>query len=817
MAYDFKKIEKKWQKNWEETKPFKTDKSKDKKKFYCLEMLPYPSGRIHMGHVRNYSIGDVCSRFHSMNGYNVLHPMGWDSFGMPAENAAIKSGKSPAVHTVENIEMMKVQFKNLGFSYDWDREISSCTPEYYKWNQWFFIKMIEMGLAYRKKREVNWCPSCQTVLANEQAEGGTCWRCDSEVHQKELDQWFIKTTKYTEELLKDLDKLTEWPLNVRQMQKNWIGKSVGSKVKFKLKETDKEIEVFTTRIDTIFGATFMCIAPNHPIVEEIKKVSDLKEDIDKFVDKINKIPREERLTSTEKLGQFTGVYAINPFTNKEIPVYLANFVLMEYGTGAVMSVPAHDERDFEFAKKYNLPIIPVISPEKDKTFDEELKEAFTIYGYLINSGKYTGKTSDEAKEEMNKFIVENGIGEPAVTYRIKDWGISRQRYWGTPIPVIYCEDCGIVPVPEKDLPVKLPEDVVFTGEGGSPLLTSKTFLHATCPKCGKEAKRETDTMDTFMDSSWYYFRYISPKLDSAPFDKEEAKYFTPVDLYIGGVEHATMHLMYTRFFTKFLRDLGLLEISEPVKRLLTQGMVIKDGVKMSKSKGNVVDPDEMIEKYGADAVRLFMLFAAPPEKEIEWADRGAEGALRFLNRVWNFAEENKDKITKEGDLNIKELKGKGKDLFRKLHQTILKVSDDIQITIHLNTAIASMMELFNSLSSFKPANDNENLLVKEVYSSLVKMLNPFAPHICSELGEMLNISLNSWPKGLKEYAKEDNFTLVVQISGKVKAKIEAQIGITQEEAIKIAKENEKVQKALEGKTVIKEIYIPNRLLNIVAK
>jgi len=817
MAYDFKTIEKKWQKTWEKTKPYKTSKSKDKKKFYCLEMLPYPSGRIHMGHVRNYSIGDVCSRYYSMNNYNVLHPMGWDSFGMPAENAAIKTGKAPAIHTVENIEMMKVQFKNLGFAYDWDREISSCTPEYYKWNQWFFIKMIEMGLAYRKKREVNWCPTCQTVLANEQAEGGTCWRCDSDVNQKELDQWFIKTTDYTEQLLEDLDKLPEWPSNVRQMQKNWIGKSTGSNVKFQLEGLNEEIEVFTTRVDTIFGSTFLCIAPNHPIVEKIKKQSHLKEEINSFVDKINKISREDRLISTEKLGQFTGINAINPFTNKPVPVYLANFVLMEYGTGAVMSVPAHDERDFEFAKKYKLPIIPVIAPEKDTKYEEELAEAFTIYGYLINSGKFTGKTSDEAKKEMNNFLTENNIGSAAVTYRIKDWGISRQRYWGTPIPVIYCEDCGIVTVPEKDLPVKLPEDVEFKGEGGSPLLTSKTFLDVKCPKCGKNARRETDTMDTFMDSSWYYFRYISSNLDSAPFDKEDADYFTPVDLYIGGVEHATMHLMYTRFFTKFLRDLGMLKIDEPVKRLLTQGMVIKDGVKMSKSKGNVVDPDEMIEKYGADSVRVFMLFAAPPEKEIEWADQGAEGILRFLNRVWTFAEENSETIQMEGMLNKDDLKEKGKALFRKMHQSILKISEDIKVKIHLNTAIAAMMELFNSLSSFKAVDEADKLLIKEVYLSLIKMLNPFAPHITAELSEMYGISLENWPQGKQEYAKEENFTLVVQLNGKVKGKIQAPIGISDDEAYQLAENDEKIKTALEGKTIIKKIYIKNRLLNIVVR
>ncbi len=817
MAYNFAEVEKKWRERWEKEKPYKVDVDNSKKKFYCLEMLPYPSGRIHMGHVRNYSIGDVVARYLSMNGYNVMHPMGWDAFGLPAENAAIKSGKHPKVHTVNHIEMMRKQLKNLGFSYDWDREIATCFPEYYKWNQWFFLKMYEKGLVYRSKREVNWCPSCQTVLANEQAEGGTCWRCDSVVEKKELEQWFIRITDYADRLLNNLEKLDNWPENVKQMQKNWIGRSEGSLVKFKIKKLNKHIEVFTTRVDTIFGCTFLCIAPNHSLVKEIAEHSSLKKEIEEFVDKINKMSREERLQSTEKLGQFTGLYAVNPFNGKEIPVYLANFVLADYGTGAVMSVPAHDERDFEFAKKYNLEIVPVIAPKKDFVYTEPLEKAFSDYGYLVNSGEFSGLTSEQAKKKMNEWLEKNNLGKSAITYKLKDWGISRQRYWGTPIPMIYCKHCGVVPVPYEDLPVELPEDVEFKGEGGSPLLTSKTFLKTKCPKCGKEAKRETDTMDTFFDSSWYYFRYLDPKNDKEPFSKDKANYWAPVDLYIGGIEHATMHLIYTRFFTMFLHDLGLVSVEEPVVRLLTQGMVIKDGRKMSKSLGNVVDPDEMIQKYGSDAVRVFMLFAAPPEKEIDWQDQGAEGALRFLTRIWNFAEENSDVLKSDSDLNFEKLSSSGKNLIKKLHKTIKKVSDDIRERIHLNTAIASLMEFFNSISSFKPDSESDKAALKEAYSGLVKMLMPFAPHMCSELGELYGIDIAKWPEYSQEFAADKTFMLVVQVNGKVKGKIEAPMGISEDEAFKLASENPKVKSALEGFTVVKKIYIPNRLLNIVVK
>ena len=817
MAYDFEKVENKWKEKWEKENPYKVEVDDNKKKFYCLEMLPYPSGRIHMGHVRNYSIGDVVARYLSMKGYNVLHPMGWDSFGLPAENAAIKRGDHPRVHTVNHIEMMRKQLKNLGFSYDWDREIATCFPEYYKWNQWFFLKMYEKGLAYRSKRSVNWCPSCRTVLANEQAEGGKCWRCDSEVEQKELEQWFIRITDYADRLLNNLDKLEGWPENVKEMQRNWIGRSEGSIIKFKVKGLEKDLEVFTTRVDTIFGCTFVCVAPNHKIVKEFVEKGESGKEVQDFVDKINKMSREERLQTSEKLGQFTGFYAINPFNKKEVPVYLANFVLAEYGTGAVMSVPAHDERDFEFAKKYRLEIIPVIAPEKGFVYQGELEKAFTEYGYLVNSGEFTGLKTEDAKVKMNEWLEKEGLGKAAITYKLKDWGISRQRYWGTPIPIIYCDKCGIVPVPYEDLPVELPDDVEFKGEGGSPLLTSKTFLKTKCPKCGGEATRETDTMDTFIDSSWYYFRYIDPKNDKEPFSKEKVEYWSPVDLYIGGIEHATMHLIYTRFFTMFLHDLGLVPVEEPVVRLLTQGMVIKDGRKMSKSLGNVVDPDEMIQKYGADAVRLFMLFAAPPEKEIDWQDQGAEGALRFLTRVWNFGEENAEIIKSQIGFDVNKISKKGKELVKKLHKTIKKVSEDIEVRIHLNTAIASLMELFNSLSSFKPENDFDKAAIKETFSGLVKMLMPFAPHICSEMGEIYGVDLRQWPVFDKNLAKDQTFMLIVQVNGKVKGKIEVEMGIDADEAYLKALEDGKVAKALEGKNIVKKIYIPNRLLNIVVK
>ncbi|MCK5879017.1 MAG: leucine--tRNA ligase [Holophagae bacterium] len=817
MAYNFTEIEPRWQKRWKDEKPYTAKRDPSRKKFYCLEMLPYPSGRIHMGHVRNYSIGDVVSRYLSMNGYNVMHPMGWDAMGMPAENAAIKSGQHPREHTHNHMEMMRAQFQNLGFSYDWDREIASCDPEYYRWNQWIFLKMMEKGLVYRSRRSVNWCPSCQTVLANEQAEGGTCWRCDSEVELKELEQWFVRVTDYAEELLNGLDNLPQWPENVKTMQRNWIGRSEGSFIEFQLDGINKSLEVFTTRIDTIFGATFVCLAPNHPLVKEIREMSSEQAAVDEFVARMNRMSREERRASTEKLGQFTGIYALNPFTKKRIPVYLANFVLMEYGTGAVMSVPAHDQRDFEFAKKYNLPILPVIVPEPGFRYEGELTEAVEATGVLVDSGVFSGISSDVAKIEMNEVAEAGDFGRGAITYKLKDWGISRQRYWGTPIPIIYCDKCGIVPVPEKDLPVKLPDDVVFTGTGGSPILTSESFLHTTCPKCGGEARRETDTMDTFVDSSWYYYRYLSPHLDTAPFDVDDAAYWAPVDLYIGGVEHATMHLIYTRFFTKLLRDFGLLKIDEPVKKMVTQGMVIKDGRKMSKSLGNVVDPDDMIQKYGADAVRVFMLFASPPEKEIEWKDQGAEGALRFLSRVWNYGENNSELVQNKELFDVDQLTGSARALFQKLHHTIAKVGDDIEKRLHLNTAIASLMELLNQLSTALTEGETVQAVAGAAYRDMIRMLVPFAPHMAFELGEIYGFDVSKWPELNRKFAVADNFTLVVQINGKIKDKIEAELGIDADAAFELAAASERVAAELAGKNIVKKIYVPDRLLNLVVR
>ncbi len=817
MAYPFDTIESKWQQKWEQDTPFRAERDDNRKKFYCLEMLPYPSGRIHMGHVRNYSIGDVVSRYLRMKGYNVLHPMGWDAMGMPAENAAIKSGRHPREHTWEHIDMMRQQLKNLGFSYDWDREIASCDPDYYRWNQWIFLKMLEKKLVYRSRRDVNWCPECQTVLANEQAEGGTCWRCDSQVEQKDLEQWFVRITNYAQELLDGLDNLKNWPDNVKTMQQHWIGRSEGSMVTFKLAELDQSFDVFTTRIDTIYGATFVCLAPNHPLVDKIKAVSDRKDEIDAFVNKMARLSREERLASTEKLGQFTGVHAVNPFNGEKVPVWLANFVLMDYGTGAVMSVPAHDQRDFEFATAYNLTIRPVIVPEKGKRYEEKLETAVEAYGFTIDSGPFSDLPSEDARIQMNQVAQEKGFGEATVTYKLKDWGISRQRYWGCPIPILYCNDCGIVPVPESELPVKLPDDVTFSGSGGSPILTSKTFLETDCPTCGKKARRETDTMDTFVDSSWYYYRYISPRYEAGPFNSKDAAYWTPVDLYIGGIEHATMHLIYTRFFTKLLRDLGLLKIDEPVNKLVTQGMVIKDGRKMSKSLGNVVDPDDMINTYGADALRVFMLFAAPPEKEIEWKDQGAEGALRFLNRIWNYGEEHEDIARHTEPVEPESLTGAAADLFRKLHQTIRKVSDDIEQRLHLNTAIASLMELFNELSGFTPESETDRAVAGETYRQLVCMLQPFAPHIAFEIGELYGFGVETWPVLNADFAKAETFTLVVQVNGKVRDKLEADADISREEALRLAGERDKVQAAIEGKQVVKEIYIPGRLVNLVVK
>ncbi|MGB9839332.1 leucine--tRNA ligase [Thermovenabulum sp.] len=815
MVYDFKRIEQKWQKIWEEQKIYKVYEDKEKPKYYCLEMFPYPSGKLHMGHVRNYSIGDVVARYKRMNGYNVLHPMGWDAFGLPAENAAIKHKIHPAKWTWDNINNMKRQLKELGISYDWDREVATCHPDYYKWTQWFFLKLYEMGLAYRKKAYVNWCPSCATVLANEQVVDGKCERCGTEVGKKNLEQWFFKITEYAEELLEDLKKLPGWPEKVKIMQQNWIGKSEGVEVCFTAEKTNDKIAVFTTRPDTIFGVTYLVLAPEHPLVNTLSEGTPYEKEVKEFqkkMEKLNEITRTS--TETEKEGLFIGAYAINPVNNERIPIWIANYVLLDYGTGAVMGVPAHDQRDFEFAKKYNLPMKLVIKPVEGYLKIEEMEKAFTEAGVLINSGAFTGMQSEEAKKEIGKFMEQKGIGKITINYKLRDWLISRQRYWGAPIPVIYCEKCGIVPVPEEQLPVLLPENVEFNPKGTSPLLLCEEFLNTTCPKCNSPAKRETDTMDTFMCSSWYYYRYTDPKNSEKPFDETKLKYWMPVDQYIGGVEHAILHLMYSRFFNKAMRDAGLVHVDEPFTNLLTQGMVLKDGAKMSKSLGNIVSPEEIVEKYGADTARLFILFASPPEKDLEWSDQGVEGCFRFLSRVWRLVEELSEKFAEP-------VKNEhiDKNARRLIHKTIKKVTTDIEERFNFNTAISAIMEMVNGINSLKEEISGD--VVKEAVGNLLLMLAPFAPHITEELWERIgnkgSIHLMPWPKYDEKAILEEEVEVVVQINGKVRAKILVPADITEEELESAALSSEKVSSYLQNKQIIKIITVPNKLVNIVVK
>ncbi|MFZ2198049.1 MAG: leucine--tRNA ligase [Thermodesulfovibrionales bacterium] len=817
--FDHRKVEPKWQKYWQERQLYKTAEDKTTKKFYCLEMFPYPSGKIHMGHVRNYAIGDVIARYKRMQGYNVLHPMGWDAFGMPAENAAIKHGVHPSKWTYENMGYMKTQLKKLGLSYDWDRELATCSPEYYRWNQWFFLRMLQKGLAYRKTSYVNWCRSCATVLANEQVIDEKCWRCDSPVVQKELEQWFLKITAYAEELLSASDELTGWPEKVVIMQKNWIGKSSGLEVDFRIDGMDGTIRIFTTRPDTLFGATFLCLSPNHPL--SAKLVSD-KAELERIISHYGK--------EDEKIGLNTGRFCINPATNEKIPIYVANFVLMEYGTGAIMSVPAHDQRDFDFAAKYGLPVRVVIEPEqKSEKTSELLEKAYEDAGFMVNSGKFSGVKSEEGQEQIAVHIEEKGLGKRVVNYKLRDWGISRQRYWGTPIPVVYCDACGIVPVPEKDLPVILPEDVKFTGTGGSPLLESESFLHTKCPACGGNARRETDTMDTFMDSSWYFVAYCLGKgnidfIEKLEDNKKELSYWMPVDQYIGGVEHAVLHLLYSRFFTRVIRDLGIIGYSEPFKNLLTQGMVIKDGSKMSKSKGNVVDPDYLIERYGSDTSRLFSLFAAPPERDLEWSDKGVDGAYRFLNRIWNlvFRMRKSLKEVPEADNDRPAMEGlsdAGRSLLRKTHQTIKKVTTDIEREYHFNTAIAALMELVNEMNSFEPADTKDMQVMRFSIENSLLLLSPFTPHITEELwthiGNESSISEKSWPLWDEEMAREEEIELVIQINGKLKGKFMIPCGLQEEEIRIRALGDQKIKEAIGQQKIRKVIVIRGRLINIV--
>jgi leucyl-tRNA synthetase len=818
--YDFSGIEKKWQDHWEKNKMFETVED-EKEKYYVLEMFPYPSGKLHMGHVRNYSIGDVIARFKKMKGFNVLHPMGWDSFGLPAENAAIKHGIHPNKWTWENIEEMRDQLKELGISYDWDREVATCHQDYYKWTQWIFLEFYKKGLVYKKKYPVNWCPSCETVLANEQVVGGHCERCDSVVGKKDLEQWYFKITDYADTLLQDIETLKGWPEKVKIMQKNWIGKSVGAEVEFKIDDSDKALNVFTTRPDTIYGVTYMVLAPEHPYVKELTKGTKEEEPVKAFVEKLQYLSEVERTaTNVEKEGMFIGKYAINPLTGKKIPIYIANYVLMDYGTGAIMAVPAHDERDFEFAKKYEIEIIPVIKPKDDSVDVQHLEKAYTNEGVMINSGSFDGIDSKDALVKVSDYLEKEGLGKKTINFRLRDWLISRQRYWGTPIPIVHCEDCGSVPVEEKDLPVMLPTDVTFSGKGESPLSTSKEFMHTKCPKCGKIATRETDTMDTFVDSSWYFLRYTDPLNSEKVFGYEKAKYWMDVDQYIGGVEHAILHLLYARFFTKVLHDLGYSPVSEPFKNLLTQGMVLKDGAKMSKSKGNVVSPKEIIEKYGADTARLFILFAAPPERDLEWSDTGVEGCFRFLNRVWRVVDELKEfvKDAKENKSYTKE----DKQLRYMIHTTIKRVTEDVEGRFNFNTAISAIMELVNEIYKYKELGEKCNKgLLKESLETLIILLAPFAPHIAEELwysiGYETSVHAHEWPIYEKDAIVKDEVQIVIQINGKVKEKIEVAASLTKEELEKEALSNSKIETLIEGKQIIKVIVVPKKLVNIVVR
>ncbi|MGA1863345.1 leucine--tRNA ligase [Deferribacter thermophilus] len=853
MKYNPAEIEQKWQNKWESEKVFKCEADNSKKKYYCLEMFPYPSGKIHMGHVRNYAIGDVIARYKLMQGYNVLHPMGWDAFGLPAENAAIKNKVHPAKWTYSNIEYMKKQLKMLGLSYDWDREIATCDPEYYKWEQKIFIEMFNRGLAYKKTSLVNWCPDCNTVLANEQVEDGKCWRCSNEVEIKEIEGWFFKITDYAEELLEYTYKLSGWPERVLTMQRNWIGKSVGAEIDFEVDGIDEKITVFTTRPDTLYGATFMSIAPEHPIAKKLLSGTEVEKEGLAF---INEILKEDKISRTaedkEKKGFFTGRYAINPVNGRKIPIYIANFVLMDYGTGAVMAVPAHDQRDFEFAKKYGLDIIVVIQPDGEQLDPEKMTEAYTGPGKMVNSGKFDGLDNEKGKEEIIKYLEELGVGKKTVNYRLKDWGISRQRYWGTPIPIIYCDDCGIVPVPFEDLPVKLPTDVEITG-AGNPLEQCEEFVKVKCPKCGKDARRETDTMDTFVESSWYFLRYCSPHCDTNIFDKDETEYWMPVDQYIGGIEHAILHLLYSRFYTKVLRDLGYINFDEPFERLLTQGMVCKESYrceehnwlfpeevidgkckhcgrdvivgrieKMSKSKKNVVDPEALIDQYGADTARLFSLFAAPPEKDLEWSEQGVEGAFRFINRVWRLVVNHIDLIKEYCGKNYNSDGKIEKEILYHTNLTVKKVTNDIE-RFQLNTAVAAIMEFTNNLYLIEPklSTDSEKALFADALVKLIKIISPFIPHVAEELWNRCGfegyVSKADWPAYDDKFTVKDEITIAVQINGKVRAQINVPRGIDKDEAIKLAKENEKVKNYIDGKQLIKEIYVPNKLVSLVVK
>ncbi|MGD8666125.1 MAG: leucine--tRNA ligase [Desulfobacterales bacterium] len=860
LKYDPKTIEPKWQAHWESSRLFKVKEDLDKEKYYLLEMFPYPSGQIHIGHVRNYTIGDVVARYKRMRGFNVLHPMGWDAFGMPAENAAIANNTHPAKWTYANIDAMRAQLKKLGFSYDWDREIATCRPEYYRWEQWLFLKMYANGMAYRKESFVNWCQSCQTVLANEQVEAGMCWRCGEPVRQKKLAQWFFKTTDYAEDLLTHSDQLPGWPEKVITMQKNWIGKSYGAEIRFPVDNHDVIIPVFTTRHDTVFGATFMCLAPEHPLTLQLSTGTPQEKPVREFVERMSMQDRSDKaIEEYEKEGVFVGAHCINPLNGSRMPIYTANFALMEYGTGAVMAVPAHDQRDFDFAKKYDLNIVVVVKPPDDDLNGASMSEAYTDDGIMVNSGKFDGLDNRVAMDAIAAFLEKNDLGQKEVNFRLRDWGISRQRYWGAPIPIIHCDQCGVVPVPESDLPVVLPEDAELLEGGKSPLPRLDTFVKTQCPKCGDaDARRETDTMDTFVESSWYFDRYCSPNFDNGMFDKTAVDYWMPVDQYIGGVEHAILHLLYSRYYTRVLNDQGLVNFKEPFTRLLTQGMVCKETVscprhgyllpdeikedkdqlfcdhcdqpavvgrveKMSKSKKNVIDPNILLEKYGADTTRFFCLFAAPPERDLEWSEQGVEGGYRFLNRVWRLTAEWMDRVkiadAFDGDPDV--LENAVRELYKKTHQTIMKVTRDIEDRYHFNTAISAVMELFNTMSAIDKTNDEPRTIsvMRLAVESLTLLLAPIVPHFAEELwrslGHTSSVLLAPWPSYLEAALEKDDLLIVIQVNGKLRSKFSVAIGTPEDIIKQQALEDPRILKFTGGKAVKKVIYVKDKLVNIV--
>jgi leucyl-tRNA synthetase len=877
--YDHRDVEARWQDYWERSATFRVAEDPTRPKYYCLEMFPYPSGRIHMGHVRNYAIGDVIARYKRMRGFNVLHPMGWDAFGLPAENAAIERGVHPGRWTEENIAYMRAQLRRLGLSYDWSREVATCAPAYYRWNQWFFLKMHEKGLAYRRRSPVNWCPSCRTVLANEQVEEGACWRCGATVVQKELEQWFFRITAYAEELLAGCDRLTGWPARVLVMQRNWIGRSVGVEVDFPLAEPLPDlaaIRIFTTRQDTIFGATFMSLAPESPLVERLIAGRPAATAVREFAARVSRQDKAVRTAADrEKEGVFTGAYAVNPFTKARIPIWVANFVLYEYGTGAIMAVPAHDQRDFDFARRYDIPIRLVVQNPAGDLREEGLEAAYEeqeAAGRLVHSDRFTGLSVPEAKEQIADFIEQEGLGRRAVNYRLRDWGVSRQRYWGTPIPMVYCDACGVQPVPERDLPVTLPTDVPFTGKGDSPLAQVEAFLRTACPRCGGPARRETDTMDTFVDSSWYFLRYCSPREATRPIDPAAARYWMAVDQYIGGIEHAVLHLLYARFFTKVIRDLGLTDVDEPFASLLTQGMVCKETYrcpihdwllpvevrggeregwfctpcegegrrtavergrveKMSKSKKNVVDPEHLIAVYGADTARLFSLFAAPPDKDLEWSDQGVEGCARFVQRVWRLLPE---LIGEDGGTAADSGAAPGTspgppstratELRRLTHRTIKKVTDDIEREFQFNTAIAALMEFVNGLYRFVGEGGGvgapeERAALREAARTLVLLLAPFTPHLAEELwarlGEAPSVAAGAWPVYDPALVASERLTIPIQVNGKLRSKIEVPADCTEEQVVGLARQDAKLAEWLQGRQPRKVIYVEKRLVNFV--